>query len=232
MKSRLAHAFELLFEPREHSLPDDGSAPEVGSTAIDTGQLGNPKPMLSLIANERTAACDLANSVNSSLGTKLLPGVLSVIAGSVDVISFLGLGGLFTAHITGNLVVLAAHIVTGRAMPLGPILAVPVFIAVLGLTRAGGRQSEGHPPPHAAAPASAAIGPAREFSGGRRRGGSPPRSCCADRRCGGHARRRRDGRAERPRADLIGRGTGDRGDDDRHHETHDGSRRDTVSARF
>lgn len=136
MKSRLAHAFELLFEPREHSLPDDGSAPEVGSTAIDTGQLGNPKPMLSLIANERTAACDLAYSVNSSLGTKLLPGVLSVIAGSVDVISFLGLGGLFTAHITGNLVVLAAHIVTGRAMPLGPILAVPVFIAVLGLTRA------------------------------------------------------------------------------------------------
>ena len=44
-----------------------------------------------------------APSVDSSLGMKLLPSVLSVIAGSVDVISFLGLGGLFTAHITGNL---------------------------------------------------------------------------------------------------------------------------------
>jgi uncharacterized membrane protein YoaK (UPF0700 family) len=81
------------------------------------------------------AVRDLGYTVDNSLGTRLLPGVLSVIAGSVDVISFLGLGGLFTAHITGNLVVLAAHIVTGRAMPLAPILAVPVFIAVLGLTR-------------------------------------------------------------------------------------------------
>ena len=76
-----------------------------------------------------------APSVDSSRGTKLLPGVLSTIAGSVDVICFLGLGGLFAAHITGNLVVLAAHIVTGRATPLASILSVPVFIAVLGLTR-------------------------------------------------------------------------------------------------
>jgi uncharacterized membrane protein YoaK (UPF0700 family) len=31
-------------------------------------------------------------------------GVLSVIAGATDIIGFLGLNGLFTAHITGNLV--------------------------------------------------------------------------------------------------------------------------------
>jgi uncharacterized membrane protein YoaK (UPF0700 family) len=43
----------------------------------------------------------------------LLPAVLSTTAGAVDVIGFLALGGLFTAHITGNLVVLAAHYVTG-----------------------------------------------------------------------------------------------------------------------
>src|SRR5207245_674841 len=84
-------------------------------------------------------------SVDRSLGTKLLPTVLSVIAGSVDVISFLGLGGLFTAHITGNLVILAAHVVSGSAAPLAPMLSVPVFMVVLGLTRvlAGGLESVG-----------------------------------------------------------------------------------------
>jgi uncharacterized membrane protein YoaK (UPF0700 family) len=79
-------------------------------------------------------------SVDSSLGTKLLPTVLSVVAGSTDAISFLGLGGLFTAHVTGNLVILAAHIVAGGEARVAPMLSVPVFIAALGLTRllAGG----------------------------------------------------------------------------------------------
>ena len=74
-------------------------------------------------------------SVDSSLGMKMLPSVLSLIAGSVDVIGFLGLGGLFTAHITGNLILIAAHIVSGTGVPTVHLLSVPVFIAVLGLTR-------------------------------------------------------------------------------------------------
>jgi uncharacterized membrane protein YoaK (UPF0700 family) len=60
--------------------------------------------------------------------------VLSLIAGCTDVIGFLGLSGLFTAHITGNLVVLAAHIAAGEPAKLGPLLSVPVFIVVIGLT--------------------------------------------------------------------------------------------------
>src|SRR5438445_3349345 len=69
----------------------------------------------------------------------LLPAVLSTTAGAVDVIGFLGLGGLFTAHITGNLVIVAVHYVTGGFSQVGPLLAVPVFIAVLGVvTLAGG----------------------------------------------------------------------------------------------
>ncbi|HWC20381.1 MAG TPA: DUF1275 family protein, partial [Terriglobales bacterium] len=57
---------------------------------------------------------------------------MSTTAGAVDVIGFLALG-LFTAHITGNLVILAAHYVTGRFGEIGPILSVPVFMFVLGV---------------------------------------------------------------------------------------------------
>jgi uncharacterized membrane protein YoaK (UPF0700 family) len=74
-------------------------------------------------------------SVDASLGMKLLPFVLSMTAGSVDTISFLGLGGLFTAHITGNLAILASRIVAGGDAPIAPMLSVPVFMAALGLTR-------------------------------------------------------------------------------------------------
>src|SRR5712671_4289755 len=74
-------------------------------------------------------------SIESSLGARLLPTVLSIIAGSADAIGFLGLGGLFTAHVTGNLVILAAHLVSGSGAPVAPMLSVPVFVAALGLTR-------------------------------------------------------------------------------------------------
>ena len=77
----------------------------------------------------------LTPSVDSSLGMKMLPSVLSMIAGSADVIGFLGLGGLFIAHITGNLILIAAHIVSGTGVSTVHLLSVPVFIAVLGLTR-------------------------------------------------------------------------------------------------
>jgi uncharacterized membrane protein YoaK (UPF0700 family) len=74
-------------------------------------------------------------SVDDTLATRLLPFVLGVVAGSVDVIGFLGLAGLFTAHITGNLVILAAHIVAGGEASPGLLLSVPVFILVLVVAR-------------------------------------------------------------------------------------------------
>lgn len=74
-------------------------------------------------------------SVESSPALRLLPFVLSVIAGCTDVISFLGLGGLFTAHITGNLVILAAHVVSGEPAQIALLLSVPVFMVALVLTR-------------------------------------------------------------------------------------------------
>jgi uncharacterized membrane protein YoaK (UPF0700 family) len=75
-------------------------------------------------------------SIDSSLGTKLLPTLLSVIAKSVDAIGFLGLGGLFTAHVTGNLVILAAHLASGGEAPVAiglRSLALPTGLALLAL---------------------------------------------------------------------------------------------------
>lgn len=65
---------------------------------------------------------------------KLLPFVLAIIAGSVDIITFLGLNQLFTAHITGNLVILTAYIVAGNAASLALLISVPVFIVMLAAT--------------------------------------------------------------------------------------------------
>ena len=83
---------------------------------------------------DATTAPKKLSAVLRATGTmnSLLPAVLSTTAGAVDVIGFLALGGLFTAHITGNLVVLAAHYVTGSFAEVGPLMAVPVFIVVLG----------------------------------------------------------------------------------------------------
>ena len=74
-------------------------------------------------------------SVSDPLGTKLLTFVLSIIAGSVDVIGFLGLGTLFIAHITGNIVILAARSAAGEYAPTAHLLSVPVFIIALVATR-------------------------------------------------------------------------------------------------
>jgi uncharacterized membrane protein YoaK (UPF0700 family) len=57
-----------------------------------------------------------------------LPPLLSVIAGMVDLTGFFTLGNIFTAHITGNLVVAAAAAVHGGPWNLAQALAIPVFM--------------------------------------------------------------------------------------------------------
>ena len=56
-----------------------------------------------------------------------LPTLLSVIAGMVDLIGFLSLG-IFTAHVTGNIVVVGALLVRHDHVNPAQILAIPVFI--------------------------------------------------------------------------------------------------------
>jgi len=65
---------------------------------------------------------------------KRLPTLLSVIAGMVDLTGFLSLGNLFTAHITGNLVVVGALVVRGGRINPAQILAIPVFILAVAAT--------------------------------------------------------------------------------------------------
>jgi uncharacterized membrane protein YoaK (UPF0700 family) len=62
---------------------------------------------------------------------RLLPALLAVVAGMVDVTGFLDLGNIFTAHITGNLVVLAAAVVRGRPFNVAQALAIPVFMVTV-----------------------------------------------------------------------------------------------------
>jgi len=74
-----------------------------------------------------------------------LPGLLSIIAGMVDLIGFFTLGNIFTAHITGNLVVAAAAAVRGGPANLAQVLAIPVFMLALAavwlITRTSDRRS-------------------------------------------------------------------------------------------
>jgi uncharacterized membrane protein YoaK (UPF0700 family) len=57
--------------------------------------------------------------------------LLSTLAGIVDVTGFLRLDHVFTAHITGNLVILADQIVNGGPPHVPQLLAIPVFAAAV-----------------------------------------------------------------------------------------------------
>ena len=74
------------------------------------------------------------SAVNAPAFARMLPLLLSMIAGSADVTSFLGFG-VFSAHLTGNLVILTAHIVAREGDKACLALSLPLFILVLGLTR-------------------------------------------------------------------------------------------------
>src|SRR5215467_7662024 len=64
-------------------------------------------------------------------GRLAVASLLSFNGGFVDTVGFLGLSGLFVAHVTGNFVTLGAALVLGSHGILNKILALPEFIAVI-----------------------------------------------------------------------------------------------------
>lgn len=67
-----------------------------------------------------------------------VPGLLSFNGGFVDTASFLGLQGLFTAHVTGNFVTLGAAVVFGTHGVIAKLVALPEFVVVVALARLAG----------------------------------------------------------------------------------------------
>ncbi|KWR88423.1 YoaK family protein [Cupriavidus sp. IDO] len=61
--------------------------------------------------------------------------ILAFVAGYVDVIGFTTLFGLFTAHVTGNFIMIGIELAGSSAGLLAKILALPVFVVAVAATR-------------------------------------------------------------------------------------------------
>lgn len=72
------------------------------------------------------------DSSSSDLAASTL---LAFTAGFVDTSAFIALFGLFTAHVTGNFVLIGASLASHRPGLLGKLLAFPVFLAAVAATR-------------------------------------------------------------------------------------------------
>ncbi|TCL75580.1 uncharacterized membrane protein YoaK (UPF0700 family) [Rhizobium sp. BK251] len=64
-----------------------------------------------------------------------LPIIMSITGGYVDTAGFLALHGLFTGHVTGNIVMLGAALLHEGSSTYAKMLAVPVFCATIVIMR-------------------------------------------------------------------------------------------------
>ena len=67
---------------------------------------------------------------------RLVAALYAFTAGYVDTVGFVGLFGLFTAHVTGNFVLIGASIAQPRSGLIAKLAALPVFVLVVAATGA------------------------------------------------------------------------------------------------
>src|SRR5277367_6187105 len=67
---------------------------------------------------------------------RLVPALLSFVAGYVDIYTFLALFGLFVAQVTGSFVTAGAELVTHDLGITGKVLAIVAFLFAAALTAA------------------------------------------------------------------------------------------------
>ncbi len=84
----------------------------------------------------------------ASAGNVIKASLLSLVAGYVDVVGFIALFGLFTAHVTGNFVMLGVELAHSTSGVAAKLLALPVFIVSVASTKIAidAMQARGRPP--------------------------------------------------------------------------------------
>jgi uncharacterized membrane protein YoaK (UPF0700 family) len=81
---------------------------------------------------------------------RLLPVGLGFAAGFVDTLGFVALFSLFTAHVTGNFVLLGSELIDPRHGVIAKLLALPMFMIAVAAARLYGRSLERRERPAAA----------------------------------------------------------------------------------
>jgi len=82
------------------------------------------------------------NVTSAAAAPSLVPVTLAFAAGYVDTLGFVALFSFFTAHVTGNLVVLGSAVTQPLHGLIAKILAIPTFIVAVGVVRLYGRSLE------------------------------------------------------------------------------------------
>jgi uncharacterized membrane protein YoaK (UPF0700 family) len=115
--------------------PADSAALHTGIAGIDPKRLGSHHFELEPAA---PAAAKEFQAMKNIGGMPQLAALLSFNGGFIDTAGFLGLHGLFSAHVTGNFVTLGAALVFGTHGIIGKLLALPEFILVIVFARLAG----------------------------------------------------------------------------------------------
>ena len=110
LPERATQLLEGIIEPGDRAVIEGDNQKQGDFVAAALAIMGDRSTMRSRNDPEGPVRLVSAPSVDNWRAVQALLILLSVTAGSVDAIGFLGLGGLFIAHITGNLVILAAHL--------------------------------------------------------------------------------------------------------------------------